>query len=54
MGGIERGASFPRSTMVGREGKRAAQGKRREGVFIPPPKKIAIALPGRIIPLPII
>jgi hypothetical protein len=45
MGGMERGASFPRSTMDGekeREEKWANQGIRRGWVFIPPPVKIAI------------
>jgi hypothetical protein len=38
MGGIERWASFPRSTMEGERGKkRAHQGRRRGGVFIPLP-----------------
>jgi hypothetical protein len=44
MWGIERWASFPRSTMEGEResGKRADQGRRRGGVFIPPPIKMVI------------
>jgi hypothetical protein len=43
MGGIERWARFPRSTMEGERGeKRAVQGRRRGGVFIPPPIKMAV------------
>jgi hypothetical protein len=43
MGGIERWANFPRSTMEGERGeKQAHQGRRRGGVFIPPPIKMAV------------
>jgi hypothetical protein len=43
MGGIERCASFPRSTMEGdRRENMLAQGRRRGGVFIPPPIKITV------------
>jgi hypothetical protein len=42
---IERGASFSRSTMEGERGKkRAIQGRRRGGVFIPPPIKINVTV----------
>jgi hypothetical protein len=54
VGGIERWASFPRSTMEGERerGKRAYQGRRRGGVFIPPPIEIAItAFQGPDIPV---
>jgi hypothetical protein len=43
MGGIERWESFPKSTMEEERGeKRANQGRRRGGVFIPCPIKMAI------------
>jgi hypothetical protein len=56
MGGIERWASFPRSTMERERererGKQAYQGRRRGGVFIPPPIEIAVtAFQGPDIPV---
>jgi hypothetical protein len=43
MGGIERCASFPRSTMEEERRENVlAQGRRRGGVFIPPPIKMTV------------